>query len=104
MLDHAPGNHPLIDRIFLRYGVYPGVAQEMGHSNVIFGMVEAGIGTDTVPLLSLPLPSSSPLVAVSLSPKETRAVVLVRRHGRSLSPAVEVVWQVTRRMALLVTS
>ena len=90
----------MIDRIFLRHGVHPDVAQEMGHSSAVFGMVEAGIGAGVVPALSLPLPSSSPLVAVPLAPKETRAIVLARRQDRSLSPAAEAAWQMIRRMAL----
>jgi DNA-binding transcriptional LysR family regulator len=104
LLDHASGSRPLIDRIFLRHGVQPDVAQEMGHSSAVFGMVEAGIGAGVVPSLSLPLPSSSPLVAVPLSPKETRAIVLARRQDRSLSPAAEAAWQMIRRMALPATS
>ncbi|MHA6832759.1 LysR family transcriptional regulator [Ralstonia pseudosolanacearum] len=100
LLDHASGSRPLLDRIFLRHGVQPDVAQEMGHTAAVFGMVEAGIGAGVVPALSLPLPSSSQLVSVPLAPRETRGIVLARRHDRSLSPAAEAAWQMIRRMAL----
>ena len=38
-------------------------------------VVDAGIGAGVVPALSLPLPSSSQLVSVPLTPKETRGIV-----------------------------
>jgi DNA-binding transcriptional LysR family regulator len=69
-----------------------GAALETGGSS--------GIGAGVVPSLSLPLPSSSQLVSVPLTPRENRAIVLARRHDRSLSPAAEAAWQMIRRMAL----
>ena len=102
-LDHVgelPCMLAAVPRLPLEEGVQPDVAQEMGHSSAVFGMVEAGIGAGVVPSLSLPLPSSSQLVSVPLTPRENRAIVLARRHDRSLSPAAEAAWQMIRRMAL----
>lgn len=98
LLDSASGSRPLIDRIFAEHKVTPHVAQELGHSASVFGMVEAGIGAAVLPSFSLPLPSGSGLAWRPLVPRQERRIVMVRRQDRSLSPAAAAVWDLLRTL------
>lgn len=100
LLDFASGSRPLIDRVFAMHGVAPRVAQELGHSASVFGMVQAGIGASVLPSFSLPLPAASNLVWRPLVPQEERRIVMVRREDRSLSPAAAAVWEMVRTMPI----
>ncbi|SEA84039.1 LysR family transcriptional regulator [Paraburkholderia sartisoli] len=98
MLDYASGSRPIIDAVMTEHNVTATVAQELGHSATVFGLVEAGIGVTVLPWLSLPLPANSSLVARPLVPRAERTVELVRRRDRSLSPAAEAVWGLIRQL------
>jgi DNA-binding transcriptional LysR family regulator len=98
MLDYASGSRPIIDAVMAEHNVTATVAQELGHSATVFGLVEAGIGVTVLPWLSLPLPANSSLVARPLVPRAERTVELVRRRDRSLSPAAEAVWGLIRQL------
>jgi DNA-binding transcriptional LysR family regulator len=98
MLDYASGSRPIIDAVMLEYGVNADVAQELGHSATVFGLVEAGVGVSVLPWLALPLPAGASLVARPLVPRAERTVELVRRRDRSLSPAAEAVWGLIRQL------
>jgi DNA-binding transcriptional LysR family regulator len=62
-------------------------------------MVTAGIGISIFPALALPLPEGGQLKVRRLMPEINRALMLVRRKNRSLTPAAEVIWQVVRQQA-----
>ncbi|HXZ10048.1 MAG TPA: LysR substrate-binding domain-containing protein [Paraburkholderia sp.] len=98
MLDYASGSRPIIDAVMAQHGVTAIVAQELGHSATVFGLVEAGVGISVLPWLSLPVPAGSSLVARPLVPRAERTVELVRRRDRSLSPAAEAVWGLIRQL------
>ncbi|WP_114811003.1 LysR family transcriptional regulator [Paraburkholderia kururiensis] len=98
MLDQASGSRPIIDAVMNEQGVHVTVAQELGHSATVYGLVEAGIGLSVLPWLALPLPAGSSLVARPLVPRAERTVALVRRRDRSLSPAAEAVWALIGQM------
>jgi DNA-binding transcriptional LysR family regulator len=54
------------------------------------GLVEAGLGVAAVPSMAMPGPGHPLLVSVPLvDPIVTRKVGLIRRRGRSLSPAAQ---------------
>jgi LysR substrate binding domain len=61
---------------------------EAQHVTTMLGLVEAGLGVAAVPALAMPAKDHPLLVSVPLvDPVVTRRVGLMRRKGRSLSPA-----------------
>ncbi len=75
---------------------WPGVAgrpqaiYEAQHVTTTLGLVEAGLGVAAVPSMAMPGPDHPLLVSVPLvDPVVTRKVGLIRRRGRSLSPAAQ---------------
>jgi DNA-binding transcriptional LysR family regulator len=97
LLDHASGSRRLIDRQLAAHGVEPLVTQQTGHTLTAFRMVEAGLGISITPRLSLPAPDA--LAVRALTPAAYRAVTLIRRRHRSLSPVAELVWTQIRATA-----
>lgn len=92
LLDHESGSRALLDQEFIRQGIAPRIVQETGHSTTAFQMVAAGLGYAILPALSLPPPEGSHLTWRPLLPAISRELLLVRRHGRSLSPVAQSVW------------
>lgn len=98
LLDHASGSRQVIDDALAHQEVSYTVAQELGHSTTVFQMVAAGIGVGILPLLSMPMPEESHLVARLLTPAVNRTIMLARRKNRSLSPAAEMVWNLIAKI------
>ncbi|MBB6183267.1 LysR family transcriptional regulator [Oleiagrimonas soli] len=90
LLDYSSGSRRLIDRILEERGITVHVAQQTSHTHTAFRLVEAGIGCSITPALSLPV--SDDLSVRPLTPTSKRAITLIRRKHRSLSPAAEQVW------------
>jgi len=101
--DYESGSRILIDHALSRQGIVAEVAQEVGHPATLFPMVEAGIGVSIIPALALPLPQWSQLVVRVLEPEINRALMLVRRKNRSLSPAAQAIWQEVKGQAAELT-
>ncbi|ASL88822.1 LysR family transcriptional regulator [Serratia marcescens] len=99
--DYASGSRPLIDSALRQQGVGAQVVQEIGHPATLFPMVAEGIGISIFPALALPLPEGGRLRVRRLVPEINRALMLVRRKNRSLTPAAEAIWQVARQQAAL---
>ncbi|CAI1969105.1 Cyn operon transcriptional activator [Serratia marcescens] len=99
--DYASGSRPLIDSALRQQGVEAQVVQEIGHPATLFPMVAEGIGISIFPALALPLPEGGRLRVRRLVPEVNRALMLVRRKNRSLTPAAEAIWQVARQQATL---
>lgn len=97
--DYASGSRPLIDSALRQQRVNAQVVQEIGHPATLFPMVAAGLGVSIFPALALPLPEGGQLAVRRLVPEINRALMLVRRKNRSLTPAAEVIWQVVRQQA-----
>lgn len=97
--DYASGSRPLIDSALRQQRVNAQVVQEIGHPATLFPMVTAGIGVSIFPALALPLPEGGQLAVRRLVPEINRALMLVRRKNRSLTPAAEVIWQIVREQA-----
>ncbi|BEM83578.1 LysR family transcriptional regulator [Serratia marcescens] len=97
--DYASGSRPLIDSALRQQGVEAQVVQEIGHPATLFPMVGEGIGISIFPALALPLPEGGRLRVRRLVPEINRALMLVRRKNRSLTPAAEAIWQVARQQA-----
>jgi DNA-binding transcriptional LysR family regulator len=97
LLDHNSGSRRLIDHQLATHGVEANVVQQTGHPQTTFRMVEAGLGISVTPSLSLP--ASGQLVVRPLTPIARRAITLIRRRHRSLSPVAELVWVKIRETA-----
>jgi DNA-binding transcriptional LysR family regulator len=104
LLDHASGSRRLIDQALERHGAHCEVKQQLGHPTTVFRMVEAGIGISVMPELSLPPEGLPQLVVRPLVPRVQRAIMLIRRRNRALSPLAERVWGIVRETAALSAS
>jgi DNA-binding transcriptional LysR family regulator len=84
----ASGNRLLIDQALSGQTGLPQNIYEAQHVTTMLGLVEAGLGVAAVPSMAMPAPGHPLLVSVPLvDPIITRKVGLIRRKGRSLSPA-----------------
>jgi len=101
LLDHASGSRRLIDQALERHGARCEVRQQLGHSTTVFRMVEAGIGISVMPGLSLPPEGLARLAVRPLTPRVQRAIMLIRRRNRALSPLAQRVWSIVRDNAAL---
>lgn len=97
LLDHTSGSRRLIDEVFRRHGIDARVMQQARHTHTVYRMVEAGLGASVMP--GLAVPDSPALVTRPLTPRVRRAITLVRRRHRSLSPVAELVWDTLREVA-----
>lgn len=88
-VSHASRNRLFIDQALAELPPLPRPIIEVRHVSTLIGFVEAGLAVAIVPRLSLPLLSRS-VVGVPLErPAISRPLAIVRRRGRTLSPAAE---------------
>lgn len=88
-VSHASRNRLFIDQALAELPPLPRPIIEVRHVSTLIGFVEAGLAVAVVPRLSLPLLSRS-VVGVRLEqPAISRPLAIVRRRGRTLSPAAE---------------
>lgn len=86
-VSHASRNRLLIDQALAELPPLPRPVCEVRHVSTLIGLVENGLGVAVVPRLTLP-GGASPVVGVRLEkPQVTRTIGMLRRAGRSLSPA-----------------
>ncbi|MDH0342691.1 LysR family transcriptional regulator [Chromobacterium haemolyticum] len=98
LLDHSSGSRRLIDELLVKHGLECEVTQQLGHSQSVFHMVEAGLGLSVTPGLAMPLPAGGGLSVLPLLPVERRRIVLIKRPNRSLSPLARKVWLLALEM------
>ena len=78
--------------------IFPAILDTLSATLVAF--VEAGLGVAAVPRLSMPRQGHPALVSVPIvEPEVTRTVGLIKRRGRSLSPAAEHLYDMLRGAA-----
>lgn len=84
------GNRLLLDQALAGLPGRPQAIYEAQHVTTMLGLVEAGLGVAAVPSMAMPGADHPLLVSVPLvDPVVTRKVGLIRRKGRSLSPAAQ---------------
>jgi DNA-binding transcriptional LysR family regulator len=84
------GNRVLLDQALAGVAGRPQAIYEAQHVTTTLGLVEAGLGVAAVPSMAMPASDHPLLVSVPLiDPVVTRKVGLIRRRGRSLSPAAQ---------------
>lgn len=86
----SSGNRVLLDQALAGLPNRPLAICETQHVTTALGLVEAGLGVAAVPSMAMPGRDHPLLVSVPLvDPVVTRKVGLIRRRGRSLSPAAQ---------------
>ena len=86
----ASGNRVLLDQALAGIKERPQAIYEAQHVTTTLGLVEAGLGVAAIPSMAMPGPEHPLLVSVPLvDPVITRKVGLIKRRGRSLSPAAQ---------------
>lgn len=89
-VDKASGNRLVMDLALATRRERPQSCFEVRHVSTLVGFVEAGLGVAAVPRLAMPRKGHPLLVSIPIvDPEVTRTVGLIRRRGRSLSPAAE---------------
>jgi DNA-binding transcriptional LysR family regulator len=84
------GNRLLLDLALTENSVRPRWFCEVGYVSSLVNLVEAGLGIAVVPRLAMPLAPHPTLVSIPLvEPTVERTVGLIRRSGRTLSPAAQ---------------
>ena len=84
----SSGNRLLLDQALANVPGRPQAIYEAQHVTTLLGLVEAGLGVAAVPAMAMPGADHPLLVSVPLvEPEIRRQVGLIRRKGRSLSPA-----------------
>jgi DNA-binding transcriptional LysR family regulator len=87
-VSHASRNRILIDQAMAELPAQPRPVCEMRHVSSLIGLVEAGLGVAVVPQLTVPRQAAT-VVGIPLVPTVTRTLGIIRRAGRTLSPAAE---------------
>lgn len=86
-VSHASRNRLFIDQALAELPPLPRPICEVRHVSTLIGLVENGMGVAVVPQLTLPRRPGS-VVGVPLEqPAISRTIGMIRRSGRSLSPA-----------------
>lgn len=86
-VSHASRNRLFIDQALTDLPPLPRPVCEVRHVSTLIGLVQNGLGVAVVPQLTLPRDSQL-VVGVRLEqPAITRTIGMIRRTGRSLSPA-----------------
>ncbi|NML42239.1 LysR family transcriptional regulator [Ramlibacter sp. G-1-2-2] len=89
LVSQASRNRVLIDQALAEAGTLPRPVLEVQHVSTLIDLVEHGLAVGIVPQLTLPGDASA-VVGVPLEePAITRTIGLIRRRGRTLSPAAE---------------
>jgi DNA-binding transcriptional LysR family regulator len=90
----ASGNRLLLDQALSNVPGRPQGIYETQHVTTMLGLVEAGLGVAAVPSMAMPGADHPLLVSVPLhDPVITRKIGLIRRKGRSLSPAAQQLYE-----------
>lgn len=88
-VSHQSRNRLLIDQALAELPPLPRPVCEVRHVSTLIGLVENGMGVAVVPQLTVP-PAPANVVGVKLvEPAIGRTIGLIRRAGRTLSPAAE---------------
>ena len=89
-VSRTSGNRLLLDQALVGVPGLPQSIYETQHVTTMLGLVEAGLGVAAVPAMAMPGADHPLLVKVPLvDPIVTRKIGLIRRRGRSLSPAAQ---------------
>jgi DNA-binding transcriptional LysR family regulator len=87
-VDKTSGNRFLLDQALIHITPARSSICETRHVVTMLGLVEAGLGVTAVPAMAMPTVGHPILISVPLvEPQVIRSVGLIKRRGRSLTPA-----------------
>lgn len=87
-LDKSSGNRLVLDRALAGLEVQKESICEARHVTTVLGLIEAGLGVAAVPSIAMPVAPHPILSSVTLiEPKVVRQMGLLKRRGRTLTPA-----------------
>jgi DNA-binding transcriptional LysR family regulator len=87
-LDKTSGNRLVLDQALVRMPSDKPSMCETRHVTTMIGLVEAGLGVAAVPSIAMPMTPHPILASVPLvDPQVIRNVGLLKRRGRTLTPA-----------------
>lgn len=87
-LNKASGNRLVLDRALAGMQTSKDSVCEARHVTTLLGLIEAGLGIAAVPSIALPMAPHPILASVALvEPQVSRTMGLLRRRGRTLTPA-----------------
>ena len=97
-VSRSSGNRMLMDLALAGSAVRPHAVYEAQHVTTLLGLVEAGLGVAAVPSLALPSQDHPVLASIALEePVVSRTIGLIRRKGRSFTPAAERLYELLAR-------
>jgi DNA-binding transcriptional LysR family regulator len=98
-LDKTSGNRLVLDQALTRMYPHSPSICETRHVTTMIGLVEAGLGVAAVPSIAMPVNAHPVLVSVPLvEPEVVRNVGLLKRRGRTLTPAALELERLVREM------
>ncbi|WP_458098041.1 LysR family transcriptional regulator [Roseomonas sp. WA12] len=86
----------VLDDAFAARGLRLAPLQQAVHTSTLIGMAQAGLGIALLPSTAVELRMAPELARRPLEPDLVRQVVVIRRAGRSLSPAAEALVEALR--------
>lgn len=89
----------VLDAAFAARGLRLSPLQQAVHTSTLIGMAQAGLGIALLPSTAVELRLAPELARRPLSPDLVRGIAVVRRAGRSLSPAAEALVEALRESA-----
>jgi DNA-binding transcriptional LysR family regulator len=87
-VSQASRNRIFIDQALAELPALPRPVCEVRHVSTLIGLVDAGLGVAIVPQLTVPRRPAT-VVGIPLVPSVTRTIGIIRRAGRTLSPAAD---------------
>jgi DNA-binding transcriptional LysR family regulator len=100
-LDKTSGNRLVLDQALMRLHPRKPSICETRHVTTMIGLVEAGLGVAAVPSIAMPQAPHPILVSVPLiEPEVLRSVGLIKRRGRTLTPAAIELEKLVRDMPI----
>ncbi|KPW65191.1 Regulatory protein, LysR substrate-binding protein [Pseudomonas savastanoi pv. nerii] len=100
-LDITSGNRLVLDQALALSRPNKESICETRHVTTMIGLVEAGLGVAAVPSIAMPMTAHPFLVSVPLvAPEVVRNVGLIKRRGRTLTPAALELERLVRKMPL----
>jgi DNA-binding transcriptional LysR family regulator len=89
-VDKTSGNRLLLDQALTAVAPRAASVCETRHVTTMLGLIEAGLGVAAVPSMAMPGRDHPVLTSVPLvEPVVKRRVGIVKRRGRTLTPAAE---------------
>lgn len=97
MLDWSSGSRAVIDQALAEANISLNVVLELSQPSSVLAMIKAGQGISIMPAMAVPLADHRALALKELKGRDlVRTITIIRRKGRTLSPASQVLWDLIK--------